>query len=124
MCLKATPPFEQPSCPISKSVKPAKKYDDAFKRQAIENWIRCSRHGTQIARELGISYLALKDWRRRYSSSPRGKEPRMNQPKKEGGLHGEGIPLIFSPTPEHSSRRDMQHRSLAFYARYFHSEPA
>lgn len=43
-----------------------KRYDEAFKRQAVENWIRSGRPGTQIARELGVSYPALKDWKRRY----------------------------------------------------------
>ncbi len=43
-----------------------KRYDEAFKRQAVEHWLRSSRPGTQVARELGISYPALKDWKRRY----------------------------------------------------------
>jgi transposase-like protein len=43
-----------------------KRYDEAFKRQAVENWIRSGRPGTQIARDLGVSYPALKDWKRRY----------------------------------------------------------
>ncbi|MCX7825318.1 MAG: transposase, partial [Verrucomicrobiae bacterium] len=45
---------------------PPKRYDEAFKRQAVETWIRSGQPGTQIARELGISYPALKDWKRRY----------------------------------------------------------
>jgi transposase len=47
------------------TVRP-KRYDEAFKRQAVENWLRSGRPGTQIARELGVSYPALKDWKRRY----------------------------------------------------------
>jgi transposase-like protein len=43
-----------------------KRYDETFKRQAVENWLRSGRPGTQVARELGISYPALKDWKRRY----------------------------------------------------------
>lgn len=43
-----------------------KRYDESFKRQAVENWLRSGRPGTQVARELGISYPALKDWKRRY----------------------------------------------------------
>lgn len=43
-----------------------KRYDEAFKRQAVENWLRSSRPGTQVARELGVSYPALKEWKRRY----------------------------------------------------------
>jgi len=62
---------------MSMSVKPAKKFDDAFKRQAVENWIRSSGPGTQIARELGISYRALKDWRRGYSVESTPQLPRL-----------------------------------------------
>ena len=70
--------LEQASSPMSKSVKPAKKYDEAFKRQAVENWIRSNRPGIQIARELGISYPALKDWRRRYSGESTPEGPDLN----------------------------------------------
>ena len=54
-----------------KSAEPAlapqtKRYDEAFKRQAVENWIRSGQSGTQIARELGLSYPSLKEWKRRY----------------------------------------------------------
>lgn len=43
-----------------------KRYADAFKRQAVENWIKTGKPGTPIAAELGISYPSLKDWKRRY----------------------------------------------------------
>jgi transposase len=42
-----------------------KRYDEAFKRQAVENWIRSGKSGTQIARERGLSYPSLKEWKRR-----------------------------------------------------------
>jgi len=45
----------------------AKRYDAAFKRQAVEHWIKSGKLGTQIAAELGISYPSLKDWKRRYT---------------------------------------------------------
>lgn len=48
------------------AVRP-KRYDETFKRQAVENWLRSGQPGTQIARDLGVSYPALKDWKRRYS---------------------------------------------------------
>jgi transposase len=44
----------------------AKRYDESFKRQAVEHWLKSDKPGTQIARELGISYPALKDWKLRY----------------------------------------------------------
>lgn len=45
---------------------PTKRYDDEFKQQAVENWIKTGKPGTQIAAELGISYPSLKEWKRRY----------------------------------------------------------
>lgn len=43
-----------------------KRYDQAFKRQAVEHWLQSGRSGRQIAAELGISYPSLKTWKRRY----------------------------------------------------------
>ena len=43
-----------------------KRYDEVFKRQAVEHWIKSGRPGTQIAAELGLSYPSLKEWKRRY----------------------------------------------------------
>jgi transposase len=47
-------------------VPQTKRYDEAFKRQAVEHWIKSGQRGTQIARDLGVSYPALKEWKRRY----------------------------------------------------------
>lgn len=44
----------------------SKRYAATFKREAVENWIKSSKPGTQIAAELGISYPSLKEWKRRY----------------------------------------------------------
>ena len=44
-----------------------KRYDQAFKRQAVEHWIKTGQAGTRIAAELGISYPTLKEWKRRYT---------------------------------------------------------
>jgi transposase-like protein len=46
-------------------------YDEAFQRQAVELWLRADQPGTQIARELGLSYDRRKAWKRRY----RGPQP-------------------------------------------------
>ena len=43
-----------------------KRYDAAFKKAAVENWIKTGKPGTLIAAELGISYPSLKDWKARY----------------------------------------------------------
>jgi transposase len=46
-----------------------KHYDQAFKRQAVEHWIKTGKAGTRIAAELGVSYPTLKDWKRRYTGN-------------------------------------------------------
>jgi transposase len=43
-----------------------KRYEEAFKRQAVEHWLRSGKSGTQIAKEMGISYPSIKEWKRRY----------------------------------------------------------
>ena len=48
------------------SVVAPKRYEDGFKRQAVEHWLRRGKNGAQIAQELGISYPSLKDWKARY----------------------------------------------------------
>jgi len=44
----------------------SKRYDEAFKKEAVENWIKSGKAGTVIAVELGISYPSLKEWKARY----------------------------------------------------------
>lgn len=53
-------PGERPVGPQSK------RYEEGFKRQAVESWPRSGKSGSQIARELGVSYPCLKEWKRRY----------------------------------------------------------
>jgi transposase len=43
-----------------------KRYSEAFKKAAVENWIKSGQPGTQIAVELGVSYPSLKEWKSRY----------------------------------------------------------
>ena len=51
-----------PSPPAAQS----KRDDEAFKRQAVEHWIKSGKAGTPIAAEIGVSYPSLKDWKRHY----------------------------------------------------------
>jgi transposase-like protein len=65
---KTKPTTPQDAAPIA--VQPApqtKRYDEAFKRQAVEHWIKSGKCGTQVAAELGISYPSLKSWKRAYA---------------------------------------------------------
>lgn len=57
----------EPTATVTATPAPTiKRYDEAFKKAAVENWIKTGKPGTQIAAELGISYPSLKDWKRRY----------------------------------------------------------
>jgi len=58
----ATKPVAEPKVPAPQT----KRYDEVFKRQAVEHWIKSGQPGTQIAAELGLSYPSLKEWKRRY----------------------------------------------------------
>lgn len=86
------PPCTAPASqtpPASASPTPApstKRYDDAFKRQAVEHWLRSGQSGTRIARDLGVSYPSLKDWKRRYhgEATPRPRRLGAGKPRPQG----------------------------------------
>ena len=59
---EAKPPVAEPKVPAPQT----KRYDESFKRQAVEHWLKSDQPGTQIAAELGLSYPSLKEWKRRY----------------------------------------------------------
>jgi transposase len=48
----------------------AKRYDDDFRRNAVELLIKSKRPILQVARELGVSEPTLRDWKRRYVQDP------------------------------------------------------
>ncbi|MFQ5492143.1 MAG: transposase [Phycisphaerae bacterium] len=56
-----------PEATPSRSRTTPPRYDETFRRQAVEHWLRSGLPGTRIARELGISYPTLKEWKRRYT---------------------------------------------------------
>lgn len=58
---------EDPNTAEARPTVPRKRYDENFKRQAVENWIKTDKPGTQIAAELGVSYPSLKEWKRCYT---------------------------------------------------------
>jgi len=55
-----------PTSPPTKASPTSKRYDEAMKKAAVENWIKSGKPGTVIAAELGVSYPSLKDWKARY----------------------------------------------------------
>ncbi len=49
-----------------------KRYDEAFKRQAVEHWLVSGLPGRQIAAELGINEQSLKGWKQKFKARPAG----------------------------------------------------
>jgi transposase len=47
-----------------------KRYDEAFKRQAVEHWLVSGKSGRQIAGELGINEQSLKVWKQQFKQGP------------------------------------------------------
>jgi transposase len=49
-----------------------KRYDEAFKRQAVEHWMVSGKSGRQIATELGSNEQSLKIWKQKFKQLPAG----------------------------------------------------
>lgn len=47
-----------------------KRYDEDFRRNAVELLIKSKRPIRQVARELGVSEPTLRDWKRKYVQDP------------------------------------------------------
>ena len=49
-----------------------KRYDEAFKRSAVEHWLVSGKSGRQIAAELGVNEQSLKIWKQKFKQLPAG----------------------------------------------------
>jgi len=47
-----------------------KRYDEAFKRQAVEQWLLSGKSCRVVAAELGISSQTLHSWKQHYKGLP------------------------------------------------------
>jgi transposase-like protein len=47
-----------------------KRYDEAFKRSALELWQRGGKSASRVAAELGVNVQSLQQWRRQYAVVP------------------------------------------------------
>ena len=54
------------------SVKLRRKFDETFKREAIQNWLASGKSAEVIARELGLSSNRLYAWRKRFAPEAAG----------------------------------------------------
>ena len=58
--------------PVIPSKKTRKKFDNAFKQQAVELWLNSGKPATEVAAELGIHDQRLSAWRKRFAPPPPG----------------------------------------------------
>jgi len=49
-----------------------KRYDETFRRSAVEHWMLSGQSATQIARELGINVQNLHKWKQKFKALPAG----------------------------------------------------
>src|SRR5436190_13126642 len=49
-----------------------KRYDEAFKRSAVEHWMLSGKSARLIAEELGITTQSLTQWKKKFKALPAG----------------------------------------------------
>ena len=49
-----------------------KRYDEAFKKSAVEHWLISGKSARQIASELGINVQNLPKWKQKFKALPAG----------------------------------------------------
>jgi transposase len=54
------------------SIKKHRRYDEAFKRSAVEHWMISGQSATAIASELGIPVQNLHKWKQKFKALPAG----------------------------------------------------
>ena len=54
----------------SSSPRKYKRYDENFKRSAVEMWLGGDKSAAQICRELGITAQSLKQWKKQLAALP------------------------------------------------------
>ena len=54
----------------SSSPRKYRRYDEQFKRSAVEMWLAGDRSAAKICRELGISSQSLKQWKKQLAALP------------------------------------------------------
>ena len=51
-------------------IKPRRKFDKAFKREAVALWLNSGKSARQIGAELGIAESRLYDWKKEFGPTP------------------------------------------------------
>jgi transposase len=69
-----------------------RRYDEAFKQEAVRLWLSGRRSAESVARELGISVFQLYDWKKRQQwGAPGGGAPEV--PESKEGMRAEILRL-------------------------------
>jgi transposase len=67
--------------------KEKKVFTEEFKRSVVEHWRSTGKKGSVVAREFGINYWSLQDWKRKYE--PELKAPDGAMPETTEGMQQE-----------------------------------
>jgi transposase-like protein len=49
-----------------------KRYEDVFKRQAVEHWMLSGKSARRVALELGVNFQSLQNWKKQFKALPAG----------------------------------------------------
>src|ERR1039458_3165684 len=75
------------------SVKTRRKFDETFKREAVNNWLASRKSAEVVAEELGISANRLYAWKQRFAPAAAGGRAAAGaKPGPPGGSPGRGAP--------------------------------
>jgi transposase-like protein len=66
-----------------------RKFDESFKREAINNWLASSKSAETIAQELGINSNLLYAWRKRFAPAAGGKAAAGARPDSPADLQAQ-----------------------------------
>jgi transposase len=71
------------------SIKPRRKFDSAFKRDAVALWLNSGKSAREIGADLGITERHLHTWHRKYAPAPtqrRQQESELEALRRENAL--------------------------------------
>src|SRR6266850_3254838 len=57
---------------MNTETRPHKRYDETFKRSAVEHWMLSGKSVRQIAAELGVNVQSLHGWKKKFKELPAG----------------------------------------------------
>jgi transposase-like protein len=86
-----------------------KRYDESFKRSAVEHWLSSGKKAKQVAAELGVSSWNLRDWRKRFG-------PPAPQPSASGADLQDQIRAPKAELLRTQQQRDILKKTLGIFA--------